>query len=98
MVVETKIKPRIRDKPSPAAVTLGEVPSIIGKVPGPGYDTRPQWKGRGGVIAAVGHRDVNNEKLTKARDHALAFRTLHSNLVRRSCNSKVRKSQDARVL
>jgi hypothetical protein len=98
VVVETRIRTQIRDRPNPAAATLGEVPMIVRKVPGPEYDTRPAWKGRGGVIAAVGHRDPNAEKLTRTRDHALAFRTLHSSLIRRSCNSKVRKSQDARVL
>jgi hypothetical protein len=88
------MKPSIRDKASPASATLGEVPPVIEEVPGPGYDTRPQWGRRGAVIAGVGHRDPVLEKLIRTSDHALAFRTLHAGMIQRSCNAKVRKAQD----
>jgi hypothetical protein len=96
MVIESRMKPRIRDKASPAVATLGETPAQIQPIPGPGYDTRPEWKGRGGVISGLGHRDPVAERLVKTSDHALAFRTLHSSLIQRSCNSKVRRSQESR--
>jgi hypothetical protein len=82
-VAPTRIPARIRDRAHG---------SSIHKVPGSDYETRTRYRVPGGVIGGDPHRDPLQQRAARENDHLLAFRTLHSSMVRRSANLKVLKS------
>jgi hypothetical protein len=101
------IPPKPVDPPAPGQydpeVTPTRIParipnrghgSTIRKVPGSDYETRRKYRVPGGVIGSDPHRGPLEQRAARQNDHRLAFRTLHSSMVRRSANSKILKSLD----
>lgn len=91
---DDRIPPAIRRKDMRKSEDWCRTPSMITETPAPGhYDVVPPWKGKGGLMNTIGHKDTYmSEREATESDHKLGFRTLHTGLMKRTPNCRYGES------